>query len=117
LNLAGELSKYGKEIGGDLWEGKRTLVIIDLLRKCSPKEREYVIEILNKDRDKKNKADIGQILKLIDEHDCIEYAAGISQGLARRARGLFVETIDHSIDPTYRQIVIDLIDFMVNREL
>jgi geranylgeranyl diphosphate synthase, type II len=24
LNLEGSLARYGKEIGGDLWEGKRT---------------------------------------------------------------------------------------------
>jgi geranylgeranyl diphosphate synthase type II len=117
LNLAGDISKYGKEIGGDLWEGKRTLVIIDLLRKCADKEREFIIGILNKDRDKKSKNDIDQILTFIDHYGCIAYAAGISQNLARRAQRIFQESIDGMADPHYRQVVIDLIDFMVNREL
>jgi geranylgeranyl pyrophosphate synthase len=30
LNLTGDFAMYGKEIGGDLWEGKRTLMLIQL---------------------------------------------------------------------------------------
>ena len=32
LNLIGDEQRYGKEIGGDLLEGKRTLMLIHLLR-------------------------------------------------------------------------------------
>ena len=31
LNLAGDVGDYGKEIGGDLWEGKRTLLLAHAL--------------------------------------------------------------------------------------
>ena len=39
LNLTGDYQKYGKEIAGDLWEGKRTLMLIHLLKQCSARER------------------------------------------------------------------------------
>jgi geranylgeranyl diphosphate synthase type II len=117
LNLAGDLSKYGKEIGGDIREGKRTLVTIDLLRKCSPDERKSLIDILNKEREKKSQADVDQVLALIDHYDCIDYAVHVSQKLAERARMTFIESIDGSADPEYRQIILDIIDFMVSREL
>jgi len=117
LNLAGDINKYGKEIGGDLWEGKRTLVIIDLLRKCSGKEREFIIGILNKGREKKSQGDIDKVLAFIKRYGCIAYAAGISRNLARRAQQTFMESIDSSADPLYRQVIINLIDFMVSREL
>ena len=42
LNLSGDQSKYGKEIGDDLLEGKRTLMLIRLLALCSSAEREKV---------------------------------------------------------------------------
>ena len=35
LNLTGDYRKYGKEIAGDLWEGKRTLMLIHLLKHCA----------------------------------------------------------------------------------
>ena len=117
LNLSGDIDKYGKEIGGDLWEGKRTLVIIDLLRKCSESEKKSVIEILNKDRDKKTAVEVESILAIIRKYGCLDYAAAISQTLAKKARNTFTGKIDGAIDPSYRKILLDLIDFIVNREL
>jgi geranylgeranyl diphosphate synthase, type II len=117
LNLAGDVDKYGKEIAGDLWEGKRTLVVIDLLRKCSPDERRYVIETLNKTREEKRPEEIEKILALIKRQESITYAAQVSQALAKKARQTFTESIDGAINPEYRKILLDLIDFIVNREL
>jgi geranylgeranyl diphosphate synthase type II len=117
LNLSGDIGKYGKEIGGDIWEGKRTLVIIDLLRKCSSPERQSVLDILNKDRDQKIASEIESILSMIRKYGCLDYAAGISQSLALKARQTFTEKIDGAIDPDYRKILLDLIDFIVHREL
>jgi geranylgeranyl diphosphate synthase, type II len=38
LNLTGEFAKYGKELGGDIAEGKRTLMLIHLLAACTVRE-------------------------------------------------------------------------------
>jgi geranylgeranyl diphosphate synthase, type II len=40
LNLMGTYDRYGKEISGDLWEGKRTLMLIDFMRRSSGADRE-----------------------------------------------------------------------------
>jgi geranylgeranyl diphosphate synthase type II len=50
LNLVGEGALYGKEIGGDLWEGKHTLILMHALRVADPDERERAQRILAKDR-------------------------------------------------------------------
>lgn len=46
LNLRGQEEDYGKEIAGDLWEGKRTLMLLHMLRGASPEERQQVARIL-----------------------------------------------------------------------
>ena len=46
LNLAGDVGAYGKEIGGDLWEGKRTLILLHAMRSASPGERAEAARIL-----------------------------------------------------------------------
>ena len=117
LNLSADIKKYGKEIGGDIWEGKRTLVIIDLLRKCNLDERDYVLNILNKEREKKSHEEVHDILNIIEKYECINYAAGISQGLALKARQTFTDSINGSVDIKYRKVLLDLIDFIVHREL
>ena len=39
LNLRADPEEYGKEIGGDLWEGKRTLMLLHTLRCAEPNDR------------------------------------------------------------------------------
>jgi len=46
LNLRGDVGAYGKEIGGDLWEGKRTLILLHTMRSASPEERAEAARIL-----------------------------------------------------------------------
>ena len=50
LNLTAREEEYGKEILGDLWEGKRTLMLLDTLRRVSPAERQRAEEILGRPR-------------------------------------------------------------------
>ncbi|HEY1971973.1 MAG TPA: polyprenyl synthetase family protein [Pseudonocardia sp.] len=50
LNLRGDPQDYGKEIGGDLWEGKRTLMLLHALRSASPDEQANAARILGSRR-------------------------------------------------------------------
>ncbi|MDC3378994.1 polyprenyl synthetase family protein [Planctomycetota bacterium] len=50
LNLAGDQARYGKEIGGDLWEGKHTLILLHLMRSATPDEQDRAQKILAKPR-------------------------------------------------------------------
>ena len=50
LNLRATPQDYGKEIGGDLWEGKRTLMLLHALRRAEPADRNRALQILAKRR-------------------------------------------------------------------
>ncbi len=50
LNLAADPEEYGKEIGGDLWEGKRTLLLLHALRSANDSDRRRALDILAKPR-------------------------------------------------------------------
>ncbi|KUI36162.1 phosphoesterase [Mycobacterium sp. IS-1496] len=50
LNLRADPQEYGKEIGGDLWEGKRTLMLLHTLRSAQPDDRRRALEILGRRR-------------------------------------------------------------------
>ena len=43
LNLRADPEDYGKEIGGDLWEGKRTLMLLHALRTARPDDRAHAL--------------------------------------------------------------------------
>ena len=50
LNLRADPDDYGKEIGGDLWEGKRTLILLHALRHAAPADRNRALQILARSR-------------------------------------------------------------------
>jgi geranylgeranyl diphosphate synthase, type II len=50
LNLVADETRYGKEIDGDLWEGKHTLILIHAMRNATESERREAARILRKPR-------------------------------------------------------------------
>jgi geranylgeranyl diphosphate synthase type II len=117
LNLIGDKEKYGKEIGGDILEGKRTLMLIDLMAKCNAEEKKFVIDSLDRAREGKDPTIINDILELMNKYGSIEHAISISKEKARKSRTTFLDNINsHFVNNEYHDVIINLIDFMVERE-
>ncbi|MDO8427978.1 MAG: polyprenyl synthetase family protein [Candidatus Diapherotrites archaeon] len=74
LNLVPESGEWGKTIGEDITEGKRTLLVLRALKKLNEKERKELIEILNSHTRFPNEIKRG--IDLIQKTDAIEYAKG-----------------------------------------
>jgi geranylgeranyl diphosphate synthase, type II len=85
LNLLGDHNAYGKELSGDLWEGKRTLMIIALLRRATPLERARVHELLGRPRESRSLADVVWLQNQMEEYGCIEYARKVAHAMAGAA--------------------------------
>ncbi len=85
LNLTADPKKYGKEILGDLYEGKRTLMLIHMLERCSSREKKRVTAILSKPRPKKLHTEILAVLDLMGEHGSIEYAKATAKNYSQKA--------------------------------
>src|SRR5690606_2344834 len=62
LNLLGEEERYGKEPLGDVLEGKRTLMLIHLMRSVDAREREELLAWLSRARRDKTQADAEHVL-------------------------------------------------------
>jgi len=84
LNLVGEEEKYKKEIGGDIREGKRTLIVIDALKKLKDKEKNELINILSAKEN--TKEEIEYAIKLMKETGSIDYAKKYAEGLVEKAK-------------------------------
>lgn len=67
LNLSADELRYGKEINGDLWEGKRTLVLLHALRNASADERHAAHAILAKARPSTSSESPDRLRSLIQE--------------------------------------------------
>lgn len=84
LNLEAD-DRYGKEINGDIWEGKRTLMLIHLLRKATAEERTEIVRVLQLPREQRTPAAISWIRQRMDAYGCLTYARHIAHGLAGAA--------------------------------
>jgi geranylgeranyl diphosphate synthase type II len=95
LNLVGDPERYGKELNGDILEGKRTLMLIHLLTHASLSDRDRLCALLGRSRAERTEADVLWVREKMDEHGSIEHAREVAHGLAGAAQhefeGLFGE--------------------------
>nr|MDO8083569.1 polyprenyl synthetase family protein [Candidatus Sigynarchaeum springense] len=89
LNLVGKGSAYGKEIGGDIFEGKRTIMLIHLIKHTAGDEHARVLEIMKKPRAKKTEKDIEFIIDLMKKRGSIAHAEEMAERYAGEAKAAF----------------------------
>ena len=86
LNVSQKEEIYGKEFAGDIYEGKRTLMIIRLVNLCTQQERKRIIDIMNRPREKKTTHDVNYIIELMEKYDCLTYAKTILRKLSVQSK-------------------------------
>lgn len=118
LNLMGEESKYGKEILGDLFEGKRTLMLIHLLTNCDSKKRKRIIEILSRPREMKNIEEVRFVFDSMRDIGSIDYAKKIARQLSASALSKFDDITSKYGVSRYSscQITRSLVDYLTSRD-
>ena len=85
LNLVGDSERYGKELSGDIFEGKRTLMLIHLLQAASGRERRRILAMLGTPRQRRRTEDVRFVRTLMDRDGCIGYARRFAHALAGAA--------------------------------
>ncbi|MFN2458144.1 MAG: polyprenyl synthetase family protein [Chitinophagaceae bacterium] len=116
LNLIGEREKYGKEIGGDVLEGKRTLMLIHLCNTCNQEEKQRLKKYLSKDRSKRTQAETKWVMRMINKYDCIEYGRKSAKNLAGAALKEFYTAFGEIPDSEDRQFIENMIMYMIDRD-
>jgi geranylgeranyl diphosphate synthase, type II len=116
LNLAAEEGHYGKEIGGDLWEGKHTLMLLHMMRTASPTERALAELILRRPRAEKTVADVEVLMSLIRRHGSIDYAKALAQRLARRATSTFGQASRWMPASVHREFLLGMAEHVITRD-
>lgn len=88
LNLTGD-DRYGKEIGGDLLEGKRTLMLIHLRQHARGRDRDVVSDFLALDRERRSAEDADRLRALMEHYGSISFAQAYADGVAAQAATAF----------------------------
>jgi geranylgeranyl diphosphate synthase, type II len=129
LNLQGQLADYGKEIGGDIYEGKRTLMLNHVITHSDPNYSQKILEILALPREAKTPEQIAFILEQMQFCGSIEHGWKVARELANQAADIF-DTLDFITDETPiqpgeewvtslhdRRFLKELINYVIYRNL
>jgi geranylgeranyl diphosphate synthase type II len=89
LNLTAAQEKYGKEILGDIFEGKRTLMLIHLLSNCGKSEADRILSTLSKPRQEKRLGEVKRIFELMQKKGSLEYAKHVADAHSKSGLALY----------------------------
>ena len=117
LNLTGDESRYGKEIDGDIAEGKRTLMLIHLLSTTEGSDRDFLIDFLSRTRESRSPEDIAKVGEMMRARGSIEYGRQYALALADLASEAFEQAFGSLPDSPDRRFLSEAVDFVVSRDL
>ena len=115
LNLVGDGKSYGKELGGDILEGKRTLMLIRLFEQTTPPERARLSAMLGQPRADRSPDDVAWVRERMDAYDCIDYARQVAHGLAGAAHHEFTLLYQHLPDSRDKRFIEALPAWVIER--
>ncbi|MEM7096546.1 MAG: polyprenyl synthetase family protein [Actinomycetota bacterium] len=116
LNLRGDEDDVGKEILGDLLEGKRTLMLIDLIEKLEGTALDDLVEFLSRSRDERTFDEARTIRDLMEHHGSIDVAVGYADLYAARAHDTYADALGPAANTAAGRFLRRIIDYMVERE-
>jgi len=111
LSIVGDTAKLGKKAGNDIREGKRTLIVMEALRRASPDDRAFLIRTLgNHDA---TDAEVAQASALLHSCGGIDYAKTIAREYVEDA----LKALAPLPESEYKTLLKAWADFIINREL
>jgi len=117
LNLVGDVSRYGKEIDGDLWEGKRTIVLTHALSHASAADRAWIGSFLARPRERRLPREVLRLHRILASSGSIAWAqqsaATFAEAAAREFDGSAFAGVPESPDLDWLRACVD---FLVRRD-
>ena len=105
-----EEGKGRGETGRDIKEGKKSILVIHCLEKCSEAEKRELLGILNKKPEETSGEDVLAARHLFEKHGSINHARKKADGL----KGQAMETAKSV--PELRELLVFFADYLVNRK-
>lgn len=117
LNLTGDRAKYGKEIAGDLLEGKRTLILAHLFKQVTDQEKRRLQVFFGKPRAQRMPREVAWVLELLERYGSIAYARAAARTFAEGARSDLAAAFAEATPGKDLLFIESLVDYLVSREV
>ncbi len=115
LDLVAPPPEYGKDVWGDLYEGKRTLPVIHLLAACTGAERGELVRFLGMGREARSTDGVAWVHSLLVRYESIDFAREFAKGIAEAARDSFDRAFSGVAPNGDVDFLAALVDFVIER--
>jgi geranylgeranyl diphosphate synthase type II len=116
LDLTSNFAGLKTSKGNDIYESKKTIMVLHLLRVASPKDKALVKSILLKPAAQKTPSDINTIIKLMEKYGSLDYGRQMATKFARQSKKIFQQKLTFIKKQPFRDQIESGIDFIVNRD-
>ncbi len=110
LDLVGKEEDIGKDVGSDIVAGKRTLIVIHALQHLSQAGQDRLISILESEDN--TPEEVREALDLMKKAGSLSYCKEKAKGYGEEAK----KHLDILPESGYKNLLSDLVDFMIHRE-
>ncbi len=115
LDLTSDFAGQKKQIGNDIYEGKRTIMLIHLLNNINTQNKEKLLNILQKDRLKKNQKEVLWVINQMKEVGSLDYGRKLADKFSADARQIFDTELTFLSQQPFRSQLSDCINFITSR--
>ncbi len=115
LDLTSDFAGQKTKQGGDIYEGKRTIMLIHLLNSANPSDLSKLKEILSKSRNQKTSADIQFVINKMNQYGSLDYGRNLAKDYAHQAQTIFDNELKFMSKDPFRSELLSIFKFIVTR--
>lgn len=116
LDLTSDFKGLKKQKGNDIYEGKRTLMLLHLLRTARALDLKKLQQILVKSREEKTEEEVEWVIAMMEKYGSMAYSQTVAEKLAKTARGVFDKKLGFLKSEPARSQIVAGITFMIERD-
>ncbi len=116
LDLTSDFSGQKKQQGNDLYEGKKTIMLMHLFRQANPNDRKKINDIMAKSRSQKSPGEIAWIIEKMHHYGSLDYAKNLATEFANQSKQIFTKDLKFIKKEPFRSQIASAIDFIINRD-
>ena len=111
LDVVADPDRFGKRKAGDIYEGKKTFLMISALDSCSESNRRKLQDYMK--HLPLNDEQVQEVIEIYKNCGVSEKAEEVSRSYYRQAE----ETLEQFADSSYKEDISNLINYLKNREI
>jgi len=116
LDLTSDFAGKKKQQGNDIYEGKRTIMLVHLLNNASFSDLSKLKEILSKTRDQKTPEEVAWVITKMAEYGSLEYSKSLAKKFALEAQEIFDNDLKFLNKEPFRSELQSIFDFILTRD-